>query len=302
MPLEISTKHRSETKNGSCDVVLDIMDEVSVESSILEFGQLPATDYKANWLWKCQGQVKVIVTEYHNGVHYSTKPYHFLPIIAHLEQLHANHYVHGDIRAFNMVLQYPDHEANPNGENRTIGIEDSWSSTNAYKECKGWLIDFDYGGMLSTDTGTENIEQSTTGINQRYDPIYPKGYVKNLGDGSRLGEAGDNIKYEDDWFALGEIIFNLHHIPEYADIKDMQVRDSLSRLKEAFLSVRYRETSPDAANAIREYLQLASDQGVTLSPAVKFYSHLVENDLLEYQTQQMNSNCATGSPPPPPKK
>ena len=276
------------------------MDKVSVESSILEFGQLPATDYKANWLWKCQGQVKVIVTEYHNGVHYSTKPYHFLPIVAHLEQLHANHYVHGDIRAFNMVLQYPDHEANPNGENRTIGIEDSWSSTNAYKECKGWLIDFDYGGMLIT--GTENIEQSTTGNNQRCDPIYPKGYVKNLGDGSRLGEAGDNIKYEDDWFALGEIIFNLHHIPEYADIKDMQVRDSLSRLKEAFLSVRYRETSPDAANAIREYLQLASDQGVTLSPAVKFQSHLVENDLLEYQTQQMNSNCATGSPPPPPKK
>ena len=30
----------------------------------------------------------------------------FLPIINHLEQLHRQNFVHGDIRAYNMVLQY----------------------------------------------------------------------------------------------------------------------------------------------------------------------------------------------------
>lgn len=56
------------------------------------------------------GQIKIISTEYHEGIHYAKLPEHIFPIIDHLEQLHENGYVHGDIRAYNMVLKYPKRE------------------------------------------------------------------------------------------------------------------------------------------------------------------------------------------------
>ena len=68
--------------------------------------------------------------------------YHFLPIIDHLEQLHSQGFVHGDIRAYNMVLQY--------------------DTTKPEKPDKGWLIDFDYGGVHDM-------------------VVYPKGYKVLVG-------------------------------------------------------------------------------------------------------------------------
>jgi hypothetical protein len=48
----------------------------------------------------------------------------FLPILSHLEELHAKGFVHGDIRAFNTVFGEQDNE--------------------------GWLIDFDFGGAFGS--------------------------------------------------------------------------------------------------------------------------------------------------------
>ncbi len=271
------------------------------EHNILEFRQLPELDHGANWLWKFQGQVKVIATEYRDGVHYSTKPHHFLPIVDHLKQLHANHYVHGDIRAFNMVLQYTDHEENTIGENLAIGTDNSQSSSNEVEKCKGWLIDFDYGGMLISDT--EILDQSTTGNNLKLNPKYPGGYVRTLSDGRRLGKAGIDIKFADDWFALGTIIFHFHHIPsaDKKKIEDIQMRDTLSRIENEFLDDNFASSDydfPGAANALREYLKLAAKQGFTLKPTVDFQMYLDDEKMLERQTRQMRSSCATGSPPP----
>ena len=122
------------------------------------------------WLWECQGQPKVIATPYHEGKHYATHPNQFIPIVNYLDNLHKNGYVHGDIRAYNIVLKYHDSEDNIKPE--------------------GWLIDFDFGGL----------------VKHNY-PKYPSGYEKNLTDGFRRGESGQPITYDQDWYALGQMLF-----------------------------------------------------------------------------------------------
>jgi Fungal protein kinase len=71
------------------------------------------------WLWKFRGQMMVLSSPYIKGTHYATKVSQLLGVINHLEQLHKRGYVHGDIRAFNIIF-----------------TEDS-----------GYLIDFDIGGL-----------------------------------------------------------------------------------------------------------------------------------------------------------
>ena len=202
------TKRRFETKNGRCDNVLEIADDRhsdSNETPVHPFGQLPQCQITMGWLWKFCGQVKVICTEFHEGVHYAKRPEHFIPIIDHLEQLHENGYVHGDIRAYNMVLKYPE----PEHCFRTRMMEQLDGEMGAYnrvldyigcQKSDGWLIDFDYGGKIIT--GTDNVVENTTGNVDKINPKYPKGYVGRLDDGLRQGVAGNIITYDDDWFAL----------------------------------------------------------------------------------------------------
>ena len=119
---------------GDCHKILEIADTTNKESLHL-FGQLqlPVDNNNnsikpINWLWKFRGQIKIIATRFHDGIHCAKYPVQFLPIIEHLELLHEKHYVHGDIRAYNMVLKYNGHDKEPFGR----------------------LIDFDYGGESSS--------------------------------------------------------------------------------------------------------------------------------------------------------
>jgi hypothetical protein len=131
-----------------------------------------------DWLWDYKGELQVISTTYHDGVHYATHPLHFLPIINHLESLHSQGFVHGDIRAYNMVL--PRDAAN----------------ASAGKVDDGWLIDFDYGGTAKIVT-------------------YPKGYKPTLADGDRPGEAGKPITIMYDWQSLfGLILTKYDFLPK----------------------------------------------------------------------------------------
>ena len=111
-----------------CNVALHITDALAPNDSH-PFGQLVPKSYtdaaKWDWLWNFKGQLKVIATPYHEGKHYATHPNQFLPIVDRLEEMHKSGYVHGDIRAYNMVLNYDD----PNHPN-------------------GWFIDFDFGGRI----------------------------------------------------------------------------------------------------------------------------------------------------------
>ena len=139
--------------SDDCETVLDISDtptECGVD--VLQFGQEQPNDIEQpDWLWNYRGRVKIITTKFHKGVHYASRPEQFLPIIAHLKALHQGGFVHGDIRAYNMVLSY-DNDNKPNGK----------------------LIDFDYGGEISTNETVENNALSEND-NGYLNPKYPSG-------------------------------------------------------------------------------------------------------------------------------
>jgi serine/threonine protein kinase len=209
---------------------------------------------KANldWIWKFKGQLKVITTPYHNGVHYATLPNQFVPIVDYLERMHANGYVHGDIRAYNMVLNY----------------ENS-------KDLKGWLIDFDFGGR---------IDES---------PKYPSGYVKSLDDGFRRGEPGETITVEDDWFALGQVIFQCYSLDHKNESSLVQHGGQLMSLQDEFDNMQL-----DAAKFLRDYICFANAHGFEFNLGKKFKLSLEDCQQLE-QVPRTKSNGATGRPPKP---
>ena len=75
-------------------------------------------DDDAFWSSSSTTHLQIIALPYKNGKHYATNPTDFIRIIDQLEKLHSLGYVHGDIRAFNVLF----------------GDE-------------GSLIDFDFGGI-----------------------------------------------------------------------------------------------------------------------------------------------------------
>ena len=158
----------------------------------LDFGEarLFESDEEArDWLWTYQGKLLVISTPYHHGKHYAKHPSHFLPIIAHLVQLHSHDIVHGDIRAYNMVLQYDDVPCSESDQGAVINTSKTTTTNNDNSE--GWLIDFDFGGTLG-------------------EVFYPKGYKGLLYDGTRPGTEGEEITIRDDWESLIDVILNKH--------------------------------------------------------------------------------------------
>ena len=99
---------------------------------------------------------------------------------------------------------------------------------------EGWMIDFDFGGRLD-------------------EALYPEGYKRTLNDGTRIGEAGDAIKAMDDWYALGQLIFNVHRIKKVED----------EDLKEFWLDVQSLPT-PEQIKKLEDFL-LNTDLPVTPS-------------------------------------
>jgi hypothetical protein len=79
---------------------------------------------RQNWLWDNSGKLQLIETAFKEShqpnMHVAQRPGDFIPIINHLQHLHEQNFVHGDIRAFNMVFDGED----------------------------GRLIDFDMGGVV----------------------------------------------------------------------------------------------------------------------------------------------------------
>ena len=309
VPLE-PTEGRKETSNGRCDTVLDIADDKFRPSNeipvpIHPFGQLPPCKITMNWLWDFCGRVKVICTEFHEGVHYAKRPEHFIPIINHLEQLHKNGYVHGDIRAYNMVLKYPDSnhvfrfgllKGNINAYNMILDYAD-------FQKNEGWLIDFDYGGKIIRDTG--NALANTSGSGEKINPNYPKGYAYQLADGLRNGIEGRPITFDDDWYALGKIIFDFHTL--------LHSNASKASWTEEFYKIQYmlnygfkmdffqhdgnyQTLDGGPAKFLRDYLQLATDNKCYFKPEDGFKRSLKECHLIATVERKV-SKGATGSPP-----
>jgi hypothetical protein len=168
------------------------------------------------WYWNYKGKSLIISAPYHNGVHYAKHPLHFKPIIKHLKQLHDQGYVHGDIRAYNMVLKY---EAR-NTESDQVDVA---LRSDSRDENMGWLIDFDFGGMHG-------------------DVEYPKRYKDELHDGRRRGKEGNKITIMDDWQSLIGLIFHTHSFVKIqgAELSPEQ-RLSILEMEKELLSYRTRK-------------------------------------------------------------
>jgi Fungal protein kinase len=106
-----------------------------------------------DWLWKFRGQTMVLSSPYIKGTHYATKVSQLLGVINHLEQLHKRGYVHGDIRAFNII----------------------------FTEESGYLIDFDIGGLED-----ENSTMYPRGYNQTLNDAF-----RAWGEGDRITKQHD---------------------------------------------------------------------------------------------------------------
>ena len=279
---------------GNCEIVLDISDTGTSTARILHFGQkLPDDIKKPDWLWIYRGRVKIISTKFHKGVHYASCPEQYLPIVAHLKALHQGGFVHGDIRAYNMVLSY-DSKNKPNGK----------------------LIDFDYGGEILTN---ETIEDNALSENDNgyQNPKYPSGYVDQLEDGSRLGRPGEAITAFHDWFALGRIIFGLYNLrhPKIVSTKIFVENEPLSEEQKQILEqetrLSYREKAfsemqgdytslnNDPGKVLERYLILAQKNGFQLVPTYEFNRSLQKCNMLKSGDPRIDSKGATGSPPKP---
>jgi hypothetical protein len=167
-------------------------------TNALEFGDPLPEDFelhRRDWLWTGRGKLLVIGTRYRHGRHHAEKPTDFLPVIEHLEYLHGRGYVHGDIRAFNMVLGGST-EARADPVDAAVGTAEDTGSGNdgsgGFDADKGSLIDFDFGGEQGKMTK------------------YPQGYKQYPLDGFRIGQEGKVIQYMDDWHALGQVMFRCH--------------------------------------------------------------------------------------------
>jgi hypothetical protein len=141
------------------------------------------------------------------------------------------------------------------------------------------LIDFDFGGRI------ESIK-------------YPPGYQDCLGDGRRLGRAGQNIVKWHDWHALIDVIFRLHDLqyPEHESIERIR--------RERFLRNARPDDVENLATDLESFLLDVKDTW-TVMPETVFQLVLEEHGLLDgevAETPNRNPVCqasetATSSPP-----
>lgn len=104
---------------------------------------------------------------------------------------------------------------------------------------QGRLIDFDFGGKNNGDTIT-----------------YPRGYQRNLFDGTRPGKGGSPVTKRDDWLSLKFVIFVFHNIvpPEHASsVTNEQLLQRLVQRDQ--LNQEFAEKGAPMAETIQELLQ-----------------------------------------------
>lgn len=251
--------------------VLSIEDH-SWNKADFDFGVLAGVLVDRQWLWSFTGKLLVIATPFREGQHDATKPADFLPIVRHLEYLHEQNVVHGDIRAFNIV--FGTTAEGPSDE-------EGGASGGVFKASQGCLIDFDFGGNLDSN------------------PRYPEGYMKVLGDGSRIGTARAEIQTHEDWYALAYVIFALHEfsvrvpdIPTSSSVLRGQ-EDSLfsqqERVWRAFKCLKEGDDDSVAIENLKEFLQGADEAGLRVTQGRSFAEC--------FKTSRPASSYATGSPP-----
>jgi hypothetical protein len=92
-----------------------------------------------DWLWEERGCLLILVTKHHTGQHWTESFSDCVAVVQRLKAFHVDGYVHGDIRAFNVVF----------GANE--------------------LIDYDFGGKVNQADGTPKYPHG-------YKPDLPDGW------------------------------------------------------------------------------------------------------------------------------
>jgi hypothetical protein len=260
-------------------------------TNAIEFGDLlPEADklHMRDWLWKGRtGKLLVIATPYRHGRPYAKQPTDFLPVIEHLERLHQLGFVHGDIRAFNMLLGGST-EAREEPADAAVGTAGDAVSgglvatrkllkrtfnnvvepesrigndhNGGFDVNRGSLIDFDLGG-----------KQGVT--------KYPIGYKQDLPDGHRLGQEGKVIQYRDDWFALGHVIFTCHRFYPPTTLSQGKTQRPVVE-KKAIVSGLLDSTETDVIVELKNFLREAEKAGYTIRRRLRFtqsFSSSLEN-------------------------
>ena len=251
---------------------LEIPDTLT--GAIREFGEEVNNNHRLNveqmdTIWGFTGKLLIISTPYREGVHYATHAHHFLPIINQLCQLHYQGLVHGDIRAYNMVVQ---HEADSSETNNVVEYKSSDGTT---KKCTGWLIDFDFGGVHG-------------------EAKYPTGYKDELKDGVRPGAAGQPITIMDDWKSLIGLIMRTHYfdVPDEPNLAE-RARTMLEKYLESEANDQLLVNYKSPAKLIRTYID--TTKTFTVVPKMKFKEDLIKCGLWSTKAQSKASNAASGS-------
>jgi hypothetical protein len=190
--------------------------------------------------------------------------------------------VHGDIRAYNTVLNYSTEHSET--DQTAVGTPSSNDSGN---NCEGWLIDFDFGGRHNAAS-------------------YPKGYKHLLDDGDRPGREGNKITIMDDWKSLIGLILR-----SYTLVKKVGTEPTTDQRLATFDAIQALESyctrSADSnesllsnyhepASLLRGYINLIS-QVYDITPGPTFKSDLSNCGLWLDENSLKASGAATGSPP-----
>lgn len=267
---------------------LDLPDKlVSIEFGD-EFQNNQDDNEKLDWLWKFKGKVLIISTTFHDGVHYAERPEHFQPIVKALARLHSKGYVHGDIRAFNMVLQCKTpQEGATVVAGTSISVEKVTTKgtctlshsyhgdDDEFADCgEGYLIDFDMSG-----------KQGET--------CYPKGYNFSLRDGKRTGKEGEVVSFYHDWYALFHVIFSLHEVI-CPDENTQSILDrEKSKCNKMLKKVQFN--SVDVARSVMRFLECTKESNIPLVPEEDFELVLKEKKMWRTDTDPNETNHHHGT-------
>ena len=110
--------------------------------------------------------------------------------------------------------------------------------------------------MISFDLGGQHGEVT-----------YPKWYQRQLDDGSRIGVGGGKLLKRHDWYAMGKLIFQIHHIvpPEG---QSYQIDDYT--FEKFWTSGISTDPSPDDIEKLKRQLQRWDEAGWKVVPSTRF--------------------------------
>jgi serine/threonine protein kinase len=146
-----------------------------------------------------------------------------------------------------------------------------------FQGSQGFLIDFDFGG--------KKCEQL----------FYPQGYNQLLPDGMRKGRGGMKIEVWHDWYALGWLIFVVHHIRKPVAKDEQQLWYLYLDCKDYWMALK---TAPPKEKILelKDVLSKVQDRGWMIELGSTFLTS-EESDTSSPGTKQ----GATGSPPKGPQ-